>query len=567
MEQNSGQETPDEINRRLSFGDHDSLPETVAKATSDAEMAQEAVKQLSRQVHDQAEAIKQQNIMMAYLVETVGKLVDQRSPGAPESAQRTGINSGNDTAEDLTECADPNSVAEAEGLNADPNNKDEQTRTGKPKQRTTRAARQLLSVYALARIDKDQYHTHKARTTTNAILLTAWFRKLKPDDVESLMRDVVTRGPTAATAIEQYKTELDNALECKESTLAAMILDVLTSDSKHARSAHLDNIVRVAVNCTSIEGLRARAKLISNSGSYRKCTKASGDIANARGFINFDPAHTDTAEEWWQVLLTMIEGFYGSEVSNGAAERTAEANWRATSLPGIVNGTFAKEEDEQAEDYIAREEMLLDLRRQAERTDEVTTDKERKMNLLAGAGKRLAKATLRALTAENDTVSTITFDELADYLQAADQAEAEKKDIGEILWTQVVQLNNQQPKVAGDKKKKNEEKQPCWHHQHVGGCRFGKDCTKEHIGEAGALRHLHCDDDGVCHHFKTGDCNRGADCKFEHPDGAEQKEVQVRMGVAEAAAEQKRLRKPEAQEYDTSESESSSDDDGWRIQY
>ena len=65
MEQNSGQETPDEINRRLSFGDHDSLPETVAKATSDAEMAQEAVKQLSRQVHDQAEAIKQQNIMMA----------------------------------------------------------------------------------------------------------------------------------------------------------------------------------------------------------------------------------------------------------------------------------------------------------------------------------------------------------------------------------------------------------------------------------------------------------------------------------------------------------------------
>ena len=107
MEQNSGQETADEINGRLSFGDHDSLPETVAKATSDAEMAQEAVKQLSRQVHDQAEAIKQQNTMMAYLVETVGKLVDQRSPGAPESAQRI--------AEDLS--ADPKT---AEDLSADP---------------------------------------------------------------------------------------------------------------------------------------------------------------------------------------------------------------------------------------------------------------------------------------------------------------------------------------------------------------------------------------------------------------------------------------------------------------
>ena len=73
-------ETPEEIRRRLSFGEHDSLPETVAKATNDAEMAQEAVKQLSRQVHDQAEAIKQQNTTMAYQVETVGKLVNQRSP-------------------------------------------------------------------------------------------------------------------------------------------------------------------------------------------------------------------------------------------------------------------------------------------------------------------------------------------------------------------------------------------------------------------------------------------------------------------------------------------------------
>ena len=58
-------ETPEKIRRRLSFGEHDSLPGTVTKATSDAKMAQEAVKQLQRQVYEQAEAIKQQNIMMA----------------------------------------------------------------------------------------------------------------------------------------------------------------------------------------------------------------------------------------------------------------------------------------------------------------------------------------------------------------------------------------------------------------------------------------------------------------------------------------------------------------------
>ena len=59
--------------------------------------------------------------------------------------------------------------------------------------------------------------------------------------------------------------------------------------------------------------------------------------------------------------LALKHGFGPAKMKLRTLERTAEANWRATSLPGIVNGTFAKEGDEQAEDYIAREEMLLDL--------------------------------------------------------------------------------------------------------------------------------------------------------------------------------------------------------------
>ena len=513
---NSGQETPAEINRRLSFGEHDSLPETVAKATSDAEMAQEAVKQLQRQVHEQAEAIKQQNTMMAYLVETVGKLVDQRSPeGVPPSAERTNNNSGKQ-AEDLN--ADPNRGVNS-GADSEVNSEADKPKQWKP---TTRAARQLLSVYALARIDPDLHNTTKSRLTTNAVLLTAWFRKLKPGDVDVLLRDVQKRGPTAATAIKTYKTELSTTLECKEATLAAMLLDALTSDATHARSAHLDNLVRVAVECENIEDLKATVNTISASGSYRGCNRAKGDIEQARGYTHFDPAMNNAADEWWQVLLTAIEAYYGSEVATGATERTAEMNWTAKSLPGMIRGKFEKKGGELAEDYIAREEMLLDLRRQAERTTEVTTNKERKMNLLAGAGKKLAKSTLKAITADNKTVSAINFEQLADYLQAADQAAAEKQEINDILWAQ--QVSDQKPEDTGDKKKKQTEtgggKQTCWHYQHVGQCRFGDDCKNEHIGEEGALRHLHCDDDGVCLHYKKGDCTRGAECKFDHPEGA-----------------------------------------------
>ena len=99
------------------------------------------------------------------------------------------------------------------------------------------------------------------------------------------------------------------------------------------------------------------------------------------------------------------------------------------------------------------------------------------MNILAGAGEKLAKSTLRAITAENKTVSTITFEQLADYLQAADQAAAEKQEINDILWAQ--QVSGQKPKHTGEKKKKKNEtddgKDPCWHYQHVGPCRFGDD--------------------------------------------------------------------------------------------
>ena len=96
-----------------------------------------------------------------------------------------------------------------------------------------------------------------------------------------------------------------------------------------------------------------------------------------------------------------------------------------------------------------------------------------KMSLLAGAGKKMAKSTLKAITVDNKTVSAINFEQLANYLQAADQAATEKKEINDILWAR--QMSDQKTEDTGEKKKKKTEtgggKRPCWHYQHVGPCR------------------------------------------------------------------------------------------------
>ena len=113
-----------------------------------------------------------------------------------------------------------------------------------------------------------------------------------------MLRGVQQRGPTATAAIKTCRTELSTALECKGATLAAMLLHALTG-ATHARSAHLGNLVRVAVECENIEVLKATVNTISASGSYRGCNRAKGDVEQARGYTHFDPAMNGAADEWW----------------------------------------------------------------------------------------------------------------------------------------------------------------------------------------------------------------------------------------------------------------------------
>ena len=99
----------------------------------------------------------------------------------------------------------------------------------------------------------------------------------------------------------------------------------------------------------------------------------------------------------------------------------------------------------------------------------------------------------------------ITFDDLADYFEKADDADRDEREINAMLGLQ--------PNQTALSDKKTEDL--CWHHQHVGPCRFGEDCRNEHVGDAGALRHRHEDENGICRDFKEGKCERDR-CKFGH---------------------------------------------------
>ena len=64
-----------------------------------------------------------------------------------------------------------------------------------------------------------------------------------------------------------------------------------------------------------------------------------------------------------------------------------------------------------------------------ERTDTPSTEKQRKLNLIAAATAELAKATIKRIGADDLQLMAITFDDLADYVEKADDADRDMKEI------------------------------------------------------------------------------------------------------------------------------------------
>jgi hypothetical protein len=72
--------------------------------------------------------------------------------------------------------------------------------------------------------------------------------------------------------------------------------------------------------------------------------------------------------------------------------------------------------------------------------------------------------------------------------------------------------------AAADRKKgRVANDNECWQYQFYGTCSYGDSCRKDHVGEAGALKHEITDSAGYCLQQQEGECRR-KNCPLLHRD-------------------------------------------------
>lgn len=125
-------------------------------------------------------------------------------------------------------------------------------------------------------------------------------------------------------------TNIHTTLTSKDGTKGAMLLDVLSSDKAHSRTAHVDALVRIAIVCDDLRDMKSTTTKIRAGGKYRGVKRAKGDIAESEGYARFDPAQSglDTANRWWKALLELLEAYFGQQHASTAEQTAAEVNWR-----------------------------------------------------------------------------------------------------------------------------------------------------------------------------------------------------------------------------------------------
>ena len=376
------------------------------------------------------------------------------------------------------------------------------TPSGSPKPSALLLAKQHYAITNPALFENDG----RFRMTTPSTVCER-VKKLKPG-VWSALDDAPGPGLEAELALDNLKFEsmaiFPAMTECE---WAGELVEALTQEPKRDRSRLVQNLLKVAVRCGTVQLIDAQIAQIKATGLFDRKLAAAGDLRLETRLQLFDPS-TQDGKHLWDAIGRLITAYFSRSRSGDQGRQIAEHEYAELTCD-------------------SHESVSIFLCTEADCYDDVTrtgasyTGYTRiQLVLLKLPGHlQTAYAAFKGRCKENcqwnDSRST-DFDMFASDIELV--AMSMPPDAGR---------NKQGDQAAPDTcyaRKLHTDRKPgrtassdhCWNHQFTAECRFGDDCKFDHVGEAGCFKLEVADEHGRClMEQKPGGCRRN-NCSFVH---------------------------------------------------
>ena len=340
-------------------------------------------------------------------------------------------------------------------------------------------------------------------------------KKLKPgvwDEFEKIERP----GLQAELAIDNLKHEsLAVFPAMRDCDWAGSLVEALTLDPARSRATMVQNLLKVAVRCGTVELIDAQITQINATGLFDRKLATAGDIRLEHNFQLFDTATYD-GQLLWDATGRMITAYLSRSRSSEQAKERAERTYAELQCDSHEDvSIFLCTEADCYDNLVRSKAFYSDYTRvglvlkklpghlQAAYTAFKTRRKE------SGEWSDARGTDFDLFATEIEIIAMAMPSDCCD--EQGDQAEPAPDDCNST--------HAERPR-ATRKPGRTTSSDHCWNHQFVGECRFGPDCRNTHVGTAGSLKHEVCDAQGRCRlELKAqGTCRRN-NCPFLHPAG------------------------------------------------
>ena len=288
---------------------------------------------------------------------------------------------------------------------------------------------------------------------------------------------------------------------------AGVLVEALTLDPKHSTSSMVQSLLKVAVRCGTVQLIDAQIDQISATGLFNRKLACAGDLRLEANLQLFD-ASTQDGKDLWDAIGRLITAYFSRSRSGDQGRQNAEHEYAALTC----------ESHETVSIFLCTEADQYDS---LTRTKASYSDYTRVQLVLSKLpeGLQTAYAAFKVRCKENgqwnDSRDT-DFDlfacdiELVAMAMPPDSTEDKQGDQASAAPSCNAQVPNSTRKPG-----RTASSDHCWNHQFTGQCKFGSNCTKDHVGEAGSLKHEVADAQGRCRLEMKGICKRTI-CPFIH---------------------------------------------------